>query len=271
MPNTRIEKGLEGRPAFLELRRVGGAVGILFRTSCARVRPWLCVGLIGFAIAYLFAPDDLIPDHVPYFGYLDDFAVLGLCGLVVVRAAFEHRDYRMLHPWDAPLANEVWALTDERAGNTSQTLGVAERLGLPVRIQRIQYTPRIRVPNWARGGSRIGVDQETLRLEAPWPKVVIAAGRRLAPISRHIKHRSLGRTKIVQIMDPEWASADFDLLVIPKHDRIVGGRNVVRVTGAPHRITPERLATAAQEWSIDERLYPRPWLAVLVGGDAKGI
>jgi mitochondrial fission protein ELM1 len=235
------------------------------------MNPWLSVGLFGLAVVYLFVPSDLIPDHVPYFGYLDDLTALAVSGFVMVRAVSDSWCYRMSQRGDATLAHEVWALTDERVGNTSQTLGVAERLGLPVRIRRIEYTPRIRIPNLARGGSLIGVDEETLRLKPPWPKLVIATGRRLAPVSRHIKRRSLGRTKIVQIMDPEWAPGQFDLVVVPEHDRVVRGRNVMRVTGAPHRITPERLAKAAQEWSFDEAVYPRPWVGVLVGGDAKGI
>ncbi len=41
---------------------------------------------------------------------------------------------------------------------------------------------------------------------------------------------------------------------------------VVRILGAPHRVTPERLAAETARWRPRFAHLPRPWLAVAVGG-----
>ncbi|MDA0654034.1 MAG: mitochondrial fission ELM1 family protein, partial [Proteobacteria bacterium] len=58
----------------------------------------------------------------------------------------------------------------------------------------------------------------------------------------------------------------FDLVVVPRHDRLRGD-NVVTTRGALHRVTGERLRRAADEFAADVAALPRPLVAVLVGGD----
>lgn len=36
--------------------------------------PWFAKGFTALIVAYAFSPIDLIPDFIPVFGYLDDFA-----------------------------------------------------------------------------------------------------------------------------------------------------------------------------------------------------
>lgn len=40
--------------------------------------PWKAIAAIGFATLYLINPFDVIPDVIPFVGYLDDAAVIGL-------------------------------------------------------------------------------------------------------------------------------------------------------------------------------------------------
>ena len=40
--------------------------------------PWKFIASIGFAVAYLVAPIDVIPDFIPVFGYVDDGSVFTL-------------------------------------------------------------------------------------------------------------------------------------------------------------------------------------------------
>jgi mitochondrial fission protein ELM1 len=166
-------------------------------------------------------------------------------------------------------ADGIWVLADDRAGNVAQCLGVAEALGLPFTVKTIAYDRLARLPNALRGAGLTGVtkdSRETLR--APWPRLVIAAGRRTAPVARWIK-RQCG-AKLVQIMDPGFPGrGDFDLIVSPAHDRPQAGGNVMEVLGAPHRVTSERLATEAEKWRPAFAHLPRPWVAVIVGGATK--
>jgi len=161
----------------------------------------------------------------------------------------------------------VWVLADDRTGDVAQCLGVAEALGLPFTVKTIRYRPVAALHNALRGPTLFGIRSASRRqLVAPWPRLVIACGRRTAPIARWIKGRS--GAFLTQIMDPgPGARADIDLFAIPTHDRApLPDEQVVYMFGAPHRATPERLAAAAAEWAPRLAHLPRPWLTVAVGG-----
>jgi mitochondrial fission protein ELM1 len=164
----------------------------------------------------------------------------------------------------------IWVLADDRAGNVGQCLGVAEALGLPFDVKHIRYTRLGRLPNAMRGASLVGVTAESAAtLTAPWPRLVIAAGRRTAPVARWIKRCS--GALLAQIMDPGPGGRDeFDLIFVPNHDGAPpGGDNIRRVTGAPHRVTAGKLAEAAEAWRPRFADLPRPWIALIVGGTTR--
>ena len=41
--------------------------------------PWYIISSIGAALLYVLSPIDLIPDFIPFIGYLDDAAVFAFC------------------------------------------------------------------------------------------------------------------------------------------------------------------------------------------------
>lgn len=175
-------------------------------------------------------------------------------------------------PATCPAAPVIWVLADDRAGNRAQCLGVADRLGFAYSVKEIRYTPWIRLPNRLRGASLLGIDGAARqRLRAPWPDVVIAAGRRSASAARWIKRQAKGKTRLVQLMWPDAAPQEFDCIVLPAHDREhAESANILRVLGAPHRITPAVLEEAARQWA--DRLGHLPAqnrIAVLVGGSTR--
>jgi mitochondrial fission protein ELM1 len=102
----------------------------------------------------------------------------------------------------------------------------------------------------------------------PWPDLWIATGRATLPLSLWAKARSGGRTFVVQTQDPRWRTADYDLVVAPRHDAVVGD-NTLSITGSPHRVAPERLAEAAPAFADRLDDLPRPRVAVLVGGRSR--
>lgn len=161
----------------------------------------------------------------------------------------------------------VWVLADDRPGNLGQCLGVAEALGLPFLVKRIVYTRAGALPNALRGASLCGVDEAARReLTPPWPRVVVAAGRRTAPVARWIARQA--PVFLAQIMDPgPPGRGEFGLIAVPGHDRAPPlGANVLRITGAPHRVTPGRLAAEAERFRACLDGLPRPWILVSVGG-----
>ncbi len=164
----------------------------------------------------------------------------------------------------------IWVLTDHRAGNVAQAVGVAEALSRPFTTKAIHYNPLASLPNAVIGASALGLTPETRQqLQAPWPDVVIAAGRRTGPVARWIKRQN-PHVLLVQIMNPGRRGAqDFDLIAVPRHDcELPDGdaANIMRITGAPHRLTPEKLKAAANAWAPRLESAPRPFIAIIIGG-----
>lgn len=164
----------------------------------------------------------------------------------------------------------IWALCDDRAGNRSQALGVAEALGYRFQIQDIDYNVTAALPNVIMGATFMGVTANTMvNLAPPFPDIAIAAGRRTAPIARNIKKLSKGKTFLVQLMNPGGDTDDFDLLCVPRHDSMAETENLFEMTGAPHRVTAERLAEERERWMPFFEKLPGPRIALIVGGDTK--
>lgn len=164
----------------------------------------------------------------------------------------------------------IWVLADDRAGNVSQCIGVAEALDMPFEVKQIRYNRLVTLPNILRGASLLGLDKtQSATLEAPWPDLVIAAGRRTAPIARYIKRQSQGKTRLVQIMWPSIPSGDFDLIAVPNHDKKREGSHIFPMTGSPNRITPALLAQAQEQWQQAFSHLPKPLIALIVGGNTK--
>lgn len=165
----------------------------------------------------------------------------------------------------------VWVLADDRPGNVTQCRGVADALGWGYEVKEIGYTAAAALPNFVLMKSFAGLTADSrANLNPPWPDVIIAAGRRTAPVARHIKSLSGGKTFLCQLMYPGDAGADeFDLIVVPKHDRMPEAPNRMQVIGAPHGVTAEKLTKAAVVFRSKFDGLPKPWIALIVGGTAK--
>ncbi|MEQ8194882.1 MAG: mitochondrial fission ELM1 family protein [Rhodospirillales bacterium] len=165
----------------------------------------------------------------------------------------------------------IWLLIDDRAGNAGQCRGVGAALGMACEEKPIRYSWAASLPNALLGASFCGLDAASrASLVSPWPDLVIAAGRRTAPVARRIKRLSGGAAKLVQIMDPGTAGAgDFDLIAVPTHDRTDNRPNTIPITGAPHGMTRERLDAAARQWRAAFEHLPEPRIALIVGGSTR--
>jgi uncharacterized protein len=162
----------------------------------------------------------------------------------------------------------VWVLADERPGNANQALGVAEALGWPFEVKKLRFGRLAKLPNLVLGCSLAGLtDPSRAALAPPWPDLVIAAGRRSAPVARWLKSRHPGAF-LAQLMWPG-SGRGLDLIAVPDHDRARAAPNLIRTVGPPHRITEARLAHAAEAFASLHTGLPRPWIACLVGGSSR--
>jgi mitochondrial fission protein ELM1 len=161
-----------------------------------------------------------------------------------------------------PAADQVWVLADPRAGTAAQALGIAERLGLGFATLPLEWGALARLP-WPlptlaglTATARAGIARP------PWPRLVLSAGRRAAPVALWLGRRG---ARTVHCMRPGFGTAVFDLLVIGRHDHPPEAPNILPILGACHRLAPARLATARAEWAALAAL-PAPRVALLIGG-----
>jgi len=163
---------------------------------------------------------------------------------------------------DAPL---VWVLHDGKAGMASQSVGLAEAIGFPF----VEKPLSVRFP-WAYLPPQLwaaplrAVSEAGMTLRPPWPDLVIACGRNAAMPALAIRRASGGRTVAATVQDPRVGHDEFDLMLVPEHDRWRGA-NVVVTKGALHRVTAAKLAVARDEFP-ELAALPRPILGVLIGG-----
>lgn len=163
----------------------------------------------------------------------------------------------------------IWAVSDGRVGIEAQAVGLAEAVArhLPatITLKHIAYRGLVRrLPTLLHPFPRLGL-VERGQIAPPWPDLWIAAGRATLPLSIRMRRWSKGRTLVVQVQDPRLPSQMFDLVIPPRHDRVIGD-NVLSITGSPHRLTPERLARDRAAFASVIDPLPGPRVAVLIGG-----
>ena len=164
-----------------------------------------------------------------------------------------------------PSVRTVWALTTGEAGKVSQAEGLAEALGCPFESIVVQ----LRRPwSWSPAHRQLpgllccGLEE---KLPQPWPDLLLSCGRRSVPVAAAVRRAAGGRTFAVHIQNPRTPLPCFDLIVPLEHDGLAGP-NVVATQAALHRITPEKLAAAAEEW---QGRLGNLNVAVLLGGRSR--
>jgi mitochondrial fission protein ELM1 len=174
----------------------------------------------------------------------------------------------------APPALSIWAVSDGRPSVQDQALGLAEAIA---RLTPAHITPKSirwrdpgfgRKPTWLQFEPRKQLAEGADDFEGPWPDLFIGAGRAALPFALRMKRWSKGATFVVQAQDPRWPPHLFDAVIPPRHDK-VRGPNVIEITGAAHRVTPQALKAAYDAAFETFESLPRPRVAVLIGGGTK--
>lgn len=162
-----------------------------------------------------------------------------------------------------------WVISDGKAGDEVQCLGVIERLGLTAQVRRIApRAPFTWLMPWGGIDPREGPSRSASPLAGSLPDIAIASGRRTVPYLRKIKALSGGRTFTTFLKDPRTGTRAADFIWVPEHDRLRGA-NVLATLTSPHRISPQRMAEAAARPPHGLGAATRPRVAVLMGGDSR--
>ncbi len=159
----------------------------------------------------------------------------------------------------------IWVLQGARSGDNAQARELASRLGWTVLPKPLAFNILHHLPNIVLGASTASLyGRSAAQLAAPWPDLVIATGKRTAPVARWIKQQSGGNTKIVQLGRPRAPLAAFDLVVTTPQYGLPAAENVAEALvpfATPQRVEPAALA----RWSAAWLHLPRPWIAIVVG------
>ncbi len=166
-------------------------------------------------------------------------------------------------------APRVWLLMGHKAGDNTQVLALAEGLGWPFEIKRLIYRKTELLSNLLLGPTLAGVQiNRSSPLEAPWPDLVITAGRRNEPVARWIQRQAEKTVRIVHLGRP-WAKPErFDLIITTPQYQLPRAANILYNTLPLHRVSQERLAEAAAHWAPILEPLPEPHIALLVGGNS---
>lgn len=159
----------------------------------------------------------------------------------------------------------VWALLGRRAGDNRQVLTLAEASGLPFEAKALRFNPGRALPTLLRRGSLHTLTLESRALIAPpWPDVVIASGKRTAPIALWIRMASGGRTRLAHVGRP-WAPLSwFDLVVTTAQYGLPERPNVIR-NALPLAHPPADAGAIPPDLAA----LPTPRLALLAGGSSR--
>jgi mitochondrial fission protein ELM1 len=154
-------------------------------------------------------------------------------------------------------------------GTENQCIALAEAAGLSPVIKNFQVRQPWKTINpYIPFFNKFAFAAGSADFTAPWPDVIIAAGRKTIAPSFWIKKQSKNKTKLVFIFSPVIKSKNFDLVIAPRHDQYKGS-NVFEITGALSLITDEKLAVAKAEWQNTLGPLPLPRIAVLIGGNSR--
>ncbi len=163
----------------------------------------------------------------------------------------------------------VWLLMGDRVGDNSQVLGLGEALGWPLVEKHFIYTPYEKLVNLPFCAHALGVVKErSSALEAPWPDLVISAGRKNEPIARHIRKRADKRVRLIHVGRPWAKPSTWDLVITTPQYRLPRDPNIVHNETPLHRVTRARLDEAARAWEARVAHLPKPRIAVLAGGNS---
>ncbi len=161
-----------------------------------------------------------------------------------------------------------WVLSDGKAGDEAQCLGVTERLQLKAEIRHVKpRAPYVWIMPWGPIDPAEAPHRPGSPIAPPWPDIVIASGRRTVAYLRTIRKVSHGRVMTVYLKDPSTGADAAETIWVPQHDKL-RGPNVLATLTSPHRISPERLEAARQvtpAWLRPDRTM----IGVILGGDSQ--
>ncbi len=154
--------------------------------------------------------------------------------------------------------SSCWIVTEGLTGLQNQAIGLVQALGLPYVLKEVKK------PKGLRRLFTAGKHE----LEPPWPDLLISCGRQSESVSVAVRRASGNKTFTAHIQKPSIDPRQFDVVIVPAHDKL-RGENVFVTQGAIHHVSAEKLERAAGHFRPLLASLPHPVISVLVGGKNK--
>ena len=159
----------------------------------------------------------------------------------------------------------IWVLQGARAGDNAQVLELASRLEAQVICKELKFNRFHHLPNFVLGASTHSLKPISKQdMSPPWPDLVIAAGKRSAPVARWIKQQSRRQTRIVHLGRPRAPLAAFDLVITTPQYGLPQADNVIEMSlpfATARSVEPGEKDFWRKEWAG----LRKPWIAVAIG------
>lgn len=171
------------------------------------------------------------------------------------------------------MSNKILILGDKRIGTIKQSIALAQELAMPYEIIDLEYNKLAKIPNFFFSESLIRLKKlPKKQIEAikDFPEIIISAGRKSATCALYLKEKSNKQSKVIQIMNPNINLKKFDLIILPKHDKILSHNhpNIINTIGALTKID-EKTITQEQKkfenWFDCNRQYR---IVLMLGGSS---
>lgn len=161
----------------------------------------------------------------------------------------------------------VWILTGAHEGDNAQLRVLAAATGLTYVEKQLTYNWFCKLPNVLKGSGRWTMTRAARgMLSAPWPQMVMAIGRRAAPIAQWIAHAAGGDVRLVHLGRPRSRLDRFDLVITTPQYRLPKRDNVIELALPLSRLSGTIPVNDVAQWTdITQNLSP-PFTALLVGG-----
>ena len=164
----------------------------------------------------------------------------------------------------------AWCLTDGSAGMISQVRGLAEALDVSYELKEVKLNfPWNKLPvNLLPLSNKMFKNLGEFSLDGKAPDILISCGKRSIYASLFIKKKSDSPIFSIHIQNPKINTNNFDVVVVPSHDKIYG-QNVITTDLAINHITPKLLVKHAEEMKDSFGSIQKPICTVFIGGKSR--
>ncbi len=165
---------------------------------------------------------------------------------------------------------DLWVLLGVRHGDNQQLLAIADALAVPYEVVPLRFNAAAGLPPVLLGASRLAWRSKSgAPLAPPWPRAVLASGRKSVSAALWIRKQSGGKARLIHVNRP-WAPLAWFDLVVTTPQYAVPPRSNVLINRMPF-LLPATSADRALPagFHADAETMPRPWTLAMVGGDSR--